>query len=200
MHEASLSGPQSTKPGLNQKVIMSGDEYPNTRGSCVGWDISQKTSSLQWEAFPVPAAFLCPNPYASLPPSVHHLLKSSPFLSFGFCLPSLTLWPASHPFSPPLPHTHRHTKPKLPQKEPSPRLCQFNLAVCFRAEECMFVVYSHSERPLGFLLNTLQSWMKTWSGLFVSFTPFGWHQGSLCQASPNINPEMRQIFWPFTGL
>lgn len=110
IHEASLSGPQSPKPGLNQKVVMSGDEYSNTRGSCVGWDFSQKTSSLQWEAFPAPAAFLCPNPHASLPPSVHHLLKSSPFLSFGFCLPSLTLWPPSHPFIPPIPHTHRHTQ------------------------------------------------------------------------------------------
>lgn len=42
---------------------MAGDEYPSTSITTqgfVGWDISQETSSLQWEAFPVPAAFSLP--------------------------------------------------------------------------------------------------------------------------------------------
>lgn len=145
MHEASLSGPQSPKPGLNQKVIMSGDEYSNTRGSCVGWDFSQKTSSLQWEAFPAPAAFLCPNPHASLPHSVHHLLKSSPFLSFGFCLPSLTLWPPSHPSIPPIPHTHRHTKKNFLRK--SRLLASINsILLCVFAQRNACLWFIHTAR------------------------------------------------------
>lgn len=119
----------------------------------VGWDISQETSSLQWEASRIPAAFLCPNPHPSL---LQSIILWNPRLFFlwglkpGFCLPSLTLWPARHPFIPCLPRN------PLLQKELSHLLYQLIFifffpplscaaAVHFPAEECLFVVYSPSE-------------------------------------------------------
>lgn len=121
----------------------------------VGWGISQKTSSLQWEAFPDPAAFLCPNPHPSLPSSVHHLVKSLPFLSFGtearVLSPLLTLWPANHPFIPWLPPFLSPFSQLTPlEKKLSPLLYQLIFFPCvsavrFPAEECVFVVYSPSE-------------------------------------------------------
>lgn len=134
----------------------------------------------------------------SLPPSVHHLLKSSPFLSFGFFLPSLTLWPASRPFIPRLPPPPH--KPNLPQKEPSPLLYQFNLAVCFPLEECMFVVYSPSERPLRASVKCIVVLDEDFVWAICLFHSVGWHHGSLCQARPNISPEMKWMCWLVVGL
>lgn len=132
---------------------MTGVEYASgsVKGH-VGWGISQKTSSLQWEASPIPSAFLCPNPHPSLPPSVHHLVKSSPFLSLGTearvlspLFNTLACQTSFHSLASSL-----SCNPFL-QKELSHLLYQLIFffscvaAVHFPAEECMFVVYSPSE-------------------------------------------------------
>lgn len=135
----------------------------------VGWDIAQETSSLQWEASLVPAAFLCPNPHPSL---LQSIILWNPRLFFlsglkpGFCLPSLTLWPARHPFIPCLPpFLSPFLQPIPPERAVSsslsinlyflffPPLSPVLLCIFLQRNACLWFI--HPVRPLGLLLSSL---------------------------------------------
>lgn len=90
-------------------------------------------------------------------PSVHHLVKSSPFLSFGtearVLSPLFNTLACQPSFHSPLASSPLFSQPTPPERAVSSPL-SINLffffflsgaAVHFPAEECMFVVYSPSE-------------------------------------------------------
>lgn len=204
MHLNEASHSNNTSQMRKCKVIMTCDEYPsgsiNTKSMQAGTFL-RKHHHYNGRHSHVPAAFLYPNPHPSLPPSVHHLVKSSPFLSFGTearvlspLFNTLACQPSFHSPLASSPLFSQLTPPERAVSSPlSINLFFFSffsvvpLCIFLQRNACLWFI--HPARPSGLLLNALQSWMSIKAGPFASFSLFGWHHCRLCQGSCSVNSK-----------